>query len=259
MCRVKYIWHFLTSPYAMKVYKVLTIVGIIAILGLITSYIYVITTNIPVSSPYWPFNWNPPPSTKEIPLALAYPETFIISGPNGTLLIADMLLTFNGELAENTLVQVTNASCQLAPDAIHIDSVTVGFQGAFLPNMAASIRQGFTWGGGTPCAVFDRNQTSLPNTWSYLNIFWENNITFPVAGDYPPSIFITFDNGSLPIQYTYSQIRVHVLSASEVNAENTNRLNLSLTFAILAFSYIEGLWVIRELLKKQEKTSSLNK
>lgn len=237
----------------MKVYKALTIIGIMAVLGLITSYIYVKTTNTPVSSPYWLFNWNPPPSKNEIPLALAYPETFIMSFPNGTLVMADMLLTFNGELAENTLVQVENASSQIPPQG-HVSSIAIGFEEAFLPNQTASIQEGYTWGGGAVCVVFSRTQPSSP-VWSNLTVYWENNVTFPVAGDYSPSIFITFDDGSQPVQYTYTQIKVHVLSASEVNAENTNRLNLGLTFAILAFSYIEGLWIIRELLKKQEKAS----
>jgi hypothetical protein len=166
--------------------------------------------------------------------------------------MADMLLTFNGELAENTLVYAENASCQLPPHAMHVSALAVGFEGAFLPNITRDIQQGHTWGGGAACVIYSRMQQSLPNAWSYLNVSWQNDVIFPVAGDYSPSIFITFDDGSSPIQYTYSQIKVHVLSASEVNAEKTNRLNLGLTIAILAFSYIEGLIVIKELVKNEE-------
>jgi hypothetical protein len=168
--------------------------------------------------------------------------------------MADMLLTFSGELAENTIVHAENASCQLPPSEqeMHVSTITVGFQGAFLPNTTRNIQQGFTWGGGAGCVVFSRTQQSLPDAWSNLTVFWQNDVIFPVAGDYPPSIFITFDDGSSPIQYTYSQIKVHVLSASEVNVENTNRLNLGLTSALFLFSFIEGFMVIHELLKKEE-------
>ena len=135
---------------------------------------------------------------------------------------------------------------------MHVSALAVGFEGAFLLNETSAIQQGNTWGGGEACVIFGRMQQSLPNAWSYLNVSWENAVIFPVAGDYSPSLFITFDDGSSPIQYTYTQIKVHVLSASEVSAENTKRLNLGLTFAILAFSYIEGFMVINELFKNEE-------
>lgn len=234
----------------MKAYKILCSVLILLFLVIIATYSAVIIGNIPVSSSIPLFNWNPPPSKNEIPLALAYPETFVMSFPNGTLVMADMLLTFNGELAENTLVQVENASSQIPPLG-HVSSIAVGFEEAFLPNQTTSIQQGYTWGGGAVCAVFSRTQPSPP-VWSNLTVYWENNVTFPVAGDYSPSVFITFDDGSSPVQYTYSQIKVHVISASEVNAQNMSRLTFALTIALLGFSFIEGFMVIYEILSKEE-------
>jgi hypothetical protein len=183
--------------------------------------------------------------------------------PNVTLM-ADMLLTFNGELAENTLVQIENASCQVSPQGqgqgAHVTVAVFGFQESFPPNITSAIEQGKSWGGGVACVIFNRTQQSSPYTWSYLDVIFENEVIFPVAGDYSPSVFIMFDDGSSPVQYTYSQIKVHVLSASEVSAANTNRLNLGLTIAILGFSFIEGFMIIYELLKKEEtKTQSEEK
>lgn len=235
----------------MNAFKMASAILILVFLLFVSAYVVVITRNITVSSSCWLFNWNPPPSTNDIPLALAYPETLIMSFPNGTLLMADMLLTFRGELAENTLVQIENASCQTPPEGIDVSNIVVGFEGAFLPNMTESIQEGQTWGGGAMCVLFSRSQ-SLPDGWSNFSVSWQNDVIFPVAGDYSPSIFVTFDDGSPSIQYTYSQIKVHVLSASEVNAENTNRIDVGLTFAILAFSFIEGFMVIYELLKKEQ-------
>jgi hypothetical protein len=236
----------------MRIFKILSAILIVVFLLFITAYVVVITRNLTVSSSCWLFDWNPPPAEHQIPLALAYPETFIMSFPNGTLLMADMILTFNGELTENTLVHVENASCQLPPgQGMYLTGVVVGFEGAFLPNETSYIQQGYTWGGGTACVAFSSTQPILPNAWTNLTVFWENNVTFPVAGDYSPSISMSFDNGTL-LQYTYTQIKVHVLSTSEVNAENTNRLNLGLTIALLGFSFIEGFMVIYELLKKEE-------
>jgi hypothetical protein len=235
----------------MKVYKIALAVLILVFLLVISAYIVVITRNITVSSSCWLFDWNPPPARNTIPLALTYPEALIPSFPNGTMFMANMLLAFDGELAEKTLLQVENASCEIPPQG-NVNVIAIGFQDAFLPNATSNIQQGYIWGNGAVCVVFSRTQQSPPESWSNLTVAWENNIFFPVSGDYSPSIFMTVDNGPSPIQYTYSQIKVHVLSASEVNAENTNRLNLGLTFAILAFSYIEGFMVIHELLKKEE-------
>ena len=235
----------------MNAYKIISAVLIVVFLLVISAYVVVITRNITVSSSIWLFDWNPPPARNAIPLALTYPEALVPSFPNGTMFMANMLLIFSGELEENTLVQVENASCQIPPQG-NVNVIAIGFQDAFLPNATSNIQQGYTWGNGAVCVAFSRTQQSPPESWSNLTVAWQNNIMFPVAGDYSPSIFMTVDDSSSPVQYTYSQIKVHVLSASEVNAERTNRLNLGLTFAVLAFSYIEGFMVIHELLKKEE-------
>ena len=235
----------------MIAHRIAFAVLIMVFLLVISAYVIVITQNITVSSSNWLFNWNPPPAKNAIPLGLTYPEALIPSFPNGTMFMANMLLTFNGELEENTLIQVENASCQIPPLG-NANVIAIGFQDAFLPNMTSNIQKGYTWGNGAVCVVFTQTPQNPSETWSNLTVSWENNITFPVAGDYSPSIFATFGNNPSPVQYTFDQIKIHVLSASEVNAEKTNRLNLSLTIAIVGFSFIEGFMVIHELLKKEE-------
>ena len=78
-----------------------------------------------------------------------------------------------------------------------------------------------------------------------MTIMAQDEMYFPVAGDYSPTIFIQFFNGT-GIQYTYNEIKVHVLSASEVEAVNTNKLNLAVTYVLLFSSYIQGLVIVRE-------------
>jgi len=50
-------------------------------------------------------------------------------------------------------------------------------------------------------------------------------------------------------------MKLHVVAESEVEAENANRGNLVLTFALLGFSFIEGFMVIIDLLEKRKKKS----
>lgn len=228
-----------------KVIKV-AIVGILLFLAVTTLYVIVITQNIPF--PY--FNWNPSPKLGVIPFGLSYPDIPGVEIP-GTYLVASFLLTYNGTMAENVPIQVVNATSVIfTDDYADLWNVQVGFQQAIPWNFKKAFEQSGLYIGGLSGVLFSRNIVN-PNS-STLFPLSEDEIYFPVAGDYSPTIHIHFYNGTSSL-YTYNEMKVHVLATSEVEAENTNRLNVALTFALLAFSYIEGLVMIRELWANRER------
>jgi hypothetical protein len=226
--------------------------AILIILAIITLYVIVIAQNI--TFPYW----NPPPNLRVIPFGLSYPDIPGMEIP-GTYLIVSFLLASNGTIAENVPIQVVNATGQIiSSDYANVWNVQVGFQQAIPWDFKKYFEQRGMYIGGLSGVHFSRDVMN-PNSSALLPLS-ENEIYFPVAGDYSPTIRIDLYNGT-SILYTYSQMKVHVLSASEVEATNTNRLNLGLAFALLGFSYIQGLVMIRELWTNREKEdqSSANK
>ena len=233
----------------MEKYKIAFSAIIIVILIFTLAYTIVITRNIYTSPSFGIFNWNPPPSENGIPISMNYPDTIGIQYP-GTSININFNLTFTGELAENTPIQVKTASCALVTTNFTseraIGLIIVAFHEA-IPEIAKN--DPFRQVGGTYTAVFSP-PTSNSN-FTFFNVQAENTLYFPVSGDYSPTIIIDFNNGSAPIQQEYSEIQVTVLSASVVNAENLNRINLGLTYALVGFSIIGGIAIIYELLKEE--------
>jgi len=210
----------------------------------ITMFVIIITRNI--SFPII----NPAPSLKLIPIGLSYPDTPGLTIP-GTGLIASFVLASNGSIAENTCVQVANATCQLISNEYYgIWIVDIGFQQGIPWDFKDVFQHGGMYISGLSGVSFRRDFQN-----SSVLIPSENAIYFPVAGDFSPAIRITFFNGT-DILYTYNQIKVHVLSASENEATNTNKLNLALSYALLFFSYLEGIVIIKELSKTQESDNA---
>lgn len=227
------------------------IVAILIFLAAITLYVIVITQNIPF--PY--FNWNPSPKLSVIPFGLSYPDILGIQIP-GTGLVVSFLLAFNGTIAENVPIQVVNATGEIiSNDYANVWNVQVGFQQAIPWDFKEAFEQSGMYIGGLSGVLFSRNVMN-PNSSILLPLF-EDEIYFPVAGDYSPTIRLDLYNGT-SILYTYNEMKVHVLAASEVEAENTNRLNLALTFALLGFSYIQGLVMINALWANRKKKNQSN-
>ncbi len=235
-------------------------VAIIAILIPLFLYIVVITQDIPVSCPISIFNWNPSPEENTIPIILPYPDATTVSLP-GTNFGVTFMLDYKGTLGENTPIQIVNASCiSYLPDTSL--KVSVGFSQAINMEDKHIVTSGagiIGWGGAW-CVTFE--DSNVPQNFSdnvvvdihLISPKEEKEIYFPVAGDYSPIILVS-RQGQDTVQYTYSQVKVHVLPASEVEAERISRLNLGLTFAFLGFAMIGGILGVYELIGKQEKSA----
>ena len=228
--------------------RVAVLLSVIIILALLTIYVVVITDNIPFSA----FNWNQPPKENSIPMILPYPDNTVVTLP-GTNFVATFTLQYNGTLAENTPIQIVNASCVAFTD--HGFDISVGFSESFLTTEKSILSSGaglIGWSGSW-CVSFSQKSSESNATVDIHQVLPEkvNEIYFPVSGDYSPTILVT--EGGNTTQYTYNEIKVNVLPASTVEAENTNKLNLGLTWALLGFSYIGGIISAYQLMGKQEK------
>jgi hypothetical protein len=234
----------------MHPYRIVFAVAILIILVFTTAYAIVIIQDIKTGI----FNWNPPREEKEIPLVLAYPDTLPITIP-GTVCTVAMTLKYNGTIAEDAPLEVVNASC--LGYANRNMTVSIGFSGAMSYNNRYTVfsGSGIIGASGALCAVFDYQTFTEDNTTVVIHsmsLVFENIICFPVAGDYSPIVRIE-QQGKETVEYTYSQFKVHVLPASDVEAQKIGRINLGLTIAFFGFSYIGGIAIIYELLKKEKE------
>jgi hypothetical protein len=201
-----------------------------------------------------PANWIPPTQPHMIPFGLNYPNPVGYSG-NETEFLISMMIAYNGSIAENTPILVANSTCQLASwsDAWIVE---VGFSQALPWNFKDLFQHGGSWIGGLAGALFIKDfRSGSPLRQTPTN---GTLIYFPIAGDYSPSLYVLYWNGSETF-HTFEQMKIHVLSESEINAENISRNNLILTIALLGFSYIEGITIIAELMSKRKKKSQLGK
>lgn len=77
----------------------------------------------------------------------------------------------------------------------------------------------------------------------------QEEIYFPVAGDYSPIILLS-ESGIAeydPISYRYDQIRIYVASETEVESLNIDEVNLRFTIAVFVFSWIGYIVLVYEL------------
>lgn len=226
--------------------KIIACLALLVIFAPITFYVVITTNSIP-----FPI-LNPQPRFNPIPIQIFYPDKAGLA-VNEAGLIALFTMNFNETIAENTPIQIANAVGQIhsSSDYLNVSDVEIGFKQAIPWYYKDTLQQGSLYFSpfltGVHFVHFSESREDVN-----LTIMSQDEMYFPVAGDYSPTIFIQFFNGT-NIQYTYSEIKVHVLSASEVEAEKTSKLNLAVTYVLLFFSYIQGIVIILELFKSQEK------
>ncbi len=241
------------------------LVSTIILLLFTSAYIIVITQNIPVSSSIGLFNWNPPEKENYIPIILSYPDSSVmiiggnINDTRNSLCTVKFLLKFNGTLSENTPIEIVNASC--LSYANYAISVTVSFPQAIDFSAKSWIGDKdhliIGWA-GTHVVEFQDNRTQdggVRINSDGISLTKQSTFYFPVAGDYSPIIRVRANDQWLEGQiYTYDAVKIHVIAQSENEQVRINKVNLGLTVALFGFSYIGGLALIYELIKK-EKTN----
>jgi hypothetical protein len=201
---------------------------------------------------------NPEPEPEYLPIILTYPNSMWTGFENYSCTVS-FQLKFNGTISEGSTIEVVNASCFMC--APYNYSVYVGFPYAIDSDLAPRIQTGepIITAAGCQCAIFRDNfivnDTTNPFPmayWHELNPSFLGTFFFPVAGDYSPviRIFETSPNYTAPMDYSYDQIKVHVLSSSETEALRIGKVNLSLTYAMLGLSFVGLASLFNELLGK---------
>jgi hypothetical protein len=207
-----------------------------------------------------------PETEKTLPLLLSYPETLDIKlgfGGNQSIFTIIFLLKTQGYIAEDVQIQVINATCiSYIPKNM---TVKVIFPNAIDSDLKRALSHGSAVIANNQInflefednqQIFDENTTVVTN----IHVFGParfRDISFPVSGDYSPTVRI-FIEGQQEIDYTFSQIKVHVLSASEAQGEKNARMNLWLSYAIFGLSITGIVWLIHELFKKEEEKQVYN-
>jgi hypothetical protein len=237
----------------MNSYKVITIIFVMA-----TLFAIGITTFIYLSS----FVWEPEPETNYLPIRLTYPDSMFMPmyANSSTICSIKFLLKFNGTLAENSQIQIINATC--ISHVPYNTSIFVGFPQSIDYYQKDTIGDNTTYTmgwTGTDALIFrdsynppDANSRLAPLIYLHeVPVLYPNDIYFPVSGDYSPMIMIRnatpYDN---IVVYSYDKIKVHVASAIEVEGLKINDVNLNLTHALFIFSWVGEFVLLFELITR---------
>ena len=207
-----------------------------------------------------------PDAEKTVPILLSYPETPDIKlgfGGNQSYFSIVFLLKTQGYLAEDVQIKIINASCiSYLPKNM---TVKVIFPNAVDSKLKQMLSSGSAIIGNNQIGflvfednqqIFEENTTVITNI-HVLNPSYTTDIYFPVSGDYSPTVRI-FVEGQPEIDYTFNQIKVHVLSASEAEGEKNARMNLWLSYALFGLSIIGVVWLVFEFFKKEEEKQVYN-
>jgi hypothetical protein len=73
--------------------------------------------------------------------------------------------------------------------------------------------------------------------------WWNREFYFPVAGDYSPTIVIFFKDMTMK-EHTYNDLKLRVLSESEIQTQALNHINALIMIILLIFGYIQLLKII---------------
>jgi len=210
----------------------------------------------------WPF--NPPPPQTHIPFSILYPpnsqSTPVAGNSNldkftGTIIVGLGLKTY-GPLVANEPVY-TAATGRISPNLSKVASVGVAMVGA-LPCTGERC-YGFTFSttGVAYGPLLTRgavDQSSFPiqqvpsegNLAKFIPLGGNvSTVYFPAPGNYYPELCLAFTNFTNSCQ-TYPNLIVEVGSQDELTQMAQARVNIALSFALVAFGFVEGMNIIQQ-------------
>lgn len=217
---------------------------------IVFNYIIILTENYNID----PFGLNP--EQTNLRFTLSYPPP-----TNGEIqpiwLVVKFTLFAETQISENTIINFNGGgSAVYIQDVTKIDSAIVGFYNTnsnytvyynpknvpyllvpgFLVFMDASIMN-------------DLNDPHLPEQYHF---------SFPVSGDYSPTISILLNNNTY-LTHTYDDIKVHVMSTSEIQSQQIGRIGAFFAVVVVFFGDIEALKLILDWSKIEPKYKTAEK
>lgn len=167
-------------------------------------------------------------------------------------------VTANGTIAENTPIELTNFTGHVyTANNNGIEFIGIGF---FHTNLNEGHTYNINTGAGPVLMPVGIQSTVQPCNSTLADIIvWHQQpaFSFPVGGDYSPTITITTKNETT--QHTYDEIKIHVATKSELQTQELNRINSFITIALLIFGNIEIVWLFFEWYKNTETKPRVNK
>ncbi len=163
-------------------------------------------------------------------------------------------VTADGMITENTPITLTNFTGHVyTKNDIGIDVIAVGFfhtnlnEGQISDIDEENIIGPTLMPVGIQCHIEPCNSTLADIVpWHQQPPF-----SFPVGGDYSPTITVNVGNTSL--QHTYNEIKVHVATSSELQSQELDRINVLISVALLVFADVELIWLLYEWQEKADK------
>jgi hypothetical protein len=242
-------------------------VGIILLVILIPSSL---AYALAVQFDYYGFPYfNPAPQRQILPFYLDYPPNSAspiavrqVSDPpagNETCVLLSIKMEWNGTLAQGTPIKFLYSGILPVSQYCkeYLQEVQFGFYGDY--PVGAPISQNELDFGGTLWGIF-WGRANLTSTSPFQSA--NQTVYFPASGQYSPTVILDFMNFTNPqkpslgeSQYTYTDRILPVASSLDVQNAKNSKIQTVLTWAILAFAYLEGVSITVEL-TKEKKTRS---
>ena len=206
-------------------------------------------------------NLYPTAQEHKVPIVLTYPDSFwngVAESPLDFTCV--FTLEYNGTLAANTRIVVINPTLEVFQN--YPISVYVAFPQAVPTSLAPTLSQGDIpmFEAGSQCAIFIDNYQPLNSSSGHnviANTSFNGDFVFTVSGDYSPDVRVMFpEMNRPPIEYSYSQIKVHVASASEIQAETNGSINNGLTYALIFFAFLGATEIIYTIYNDDKREKS---
>lgn len=192
------------------------------------------------------------PQKTVLPFRLYYPPP-----QNGIVppiwLDVNFTLKADSQIAENTAIHYTNEAGEIFGG--NNQNITVVLVGFYNTN-ATDTMQYFPIGSDPPTPHLLVSGVIFNRVGDSLVPISTTGFSFPVAGDYSPTITVSMQGGVIE-EYTFENIKVHVLSASEIRTQELDQISIVIAITLLGFTLVQSIVLVRNLLKGRIETGDV--
>ncbi|OLB68576.1 hypothetical protein AUI06_10650 [archaeon 13_2_20CM_2_52_21] len=213
---------------------------------------YIIAVNV-FNIPDGVFNKPDPDFFQRFPIF--YPS---YNGKIGTSnqVIIEVNVSASGRLVEGKTATISAVGSASPPLANNITDVSLTFEGAE-PAYNTSYTSGlllYSPNFGRVDLVPNNNCPTHPTgvTLDLILCGSATNVIWPIVGAYAAFLSIDLNNGK-SLNETLSGYKISVLSISFAQTEQSNRINLAFSAALVSFGVLEGVNIVHELTEEKRK------
>lgn len=225
-------------------WKKISAYGVLIIFeALLVSYVLIVAYDFPITF----LNINPPPKEVFIPVTLIYPDSYTL-GPDAGLSISFNLVA-DSTIGEGTIVRMIDPFAQvLSKDYSDVVILLTGFAETVPTNFVPTQPQRGQVVNVPPAGTMAFTGPTREGT--YVPMLKETTFKWVAPGDYSPRLFFQFLNHTKR-EYTYNEIKIHVASFVELQGLKVSKIELALTYSLLAFGVLEGFSIVDDFVSKK--------